>query len=159
MCFLLDADWAGTTTSHFNKRYINWKALLPSFVEQSKPEVTLCDSLKVGCPAFKMHWWEDTCKPGRERDDEQLSQSHIKNLWWNTFNKFLSLYTLLVSKFVPSKMMKLKCTVSCSSSSAGLLTQKGRLAMIEEGDSSITDDTLLPLKAAPTPPHICLILL
>ena len=39
--------------------------------------------------------------------------------------------------------------VSCSTSSAGLLTEKGRLAVIEEGDSSITDDTLLPLKTAP----------
>ena len=39
--------------------------------------------------------------------------------------------------------------VSCSTSSAGLLTRKGRLAVIEEGDSSITDDTLLPLKTAP----------
>ena len=43
-----------------------------------------------------------------------------------------------------------KGDISCSTSSAGLLTGKARLAVIEEGDPSITDDeALLTLKAAP----------
>ena len=32
--------------------------------------------LKVGCPSFKMHWWEDICKPEHELEDMHYIISH-----------------------------------------------------------------------------------